>query len=70
LAVILTFCTFGIFGLYWAFKAGEKLDMVNPKPGRTAGNNGGILYLLLYIFGGGVIVYALIQNELNNMADN
>mgnify|MGYP006990163647 CR=1 FL=1 len=31
-------------------------------------SNGGVLYLILYIFGG-IIAYALIQNELNKLAE-
>lgn len=67
-ALLLTLVTCGIYGLYWAYKCGEKIDIAHEKRGLPAGN-GGILYLLLYIFGG-VIAYALIQNELNKLADN
>lgn len=67
LAVVLTIVTCGIYGLYWAYKCGEKLDMAKQLRGQAAGN-GGVLYLLLYIFGG-IIAYALIQNDLNNLAD-
>ena len=56
----------GIYGFYWAYKCGEKLDIAKEKRGMPAGN-GGILYLLLFIFGG-VIAYALIQSELNKFA--
>ena len=31
-------------------------------------SNGGVLYLILYIFGG-VIAYALIQHELNKLIE-
>ena len=50
----------------WAYKCGEKLDIAKEKRGMPAGN-GGILYLLLFIFGG-IIAYALIQSELNKFA--
>lgn len=63
---LLTFITCGIYGLYWAFKCGEKIDRAKQNRG-IASSNGGVLYLLLYIFGG-VIAYALIQNEINNLA--
>jgi len=67
LAVILTFCTCGIYGLYWAYKCGEKIDIAKQKRGYPA-SNGGVLYLIVYIFGG-IIAYALIQNEINNLLD-
>lgn len=66
LAVVLTIITGGIYGLYWAYKCGEKLDRAHQNKGESA-SNGGVLYLIVFIFGG-VIAYALIQNELNKFA--
>lgn len=66
LALLFTIITCGIYGLYWAYKCGEKIDMAKQQRGLPAGN-GGLLYLLLFIFGG-IIAYALIQNELNHFA--
>jgi TRAP-type C4-dicarboxylate transport system permease small subunit len=63
---LLTIVTCGIYGLYWAYRCGEKIDIAKQNRGIASGN-GGILYLLLYIFGG-IIAYALIQNEINNLA--
>ena len=45
---------------------GEKLDIAKQNRGIPA-SNGGILYLLLFIFGG-IITYALIQNDINQLA--
>lgn len=67
LALVLTIVTCEIYGLYWAYKRGELLDKAKMNRGLPA-SNGGVLYLILYIFGG-VIAYALIQNELNKLAD-
>ncbi len=66
-ALIFTIISCGIYGLYWAYKSGEKLDIAKQKKGIPA-SNGGVLYLILFIFGG-IIAYALIQNELNNLAN-
>lgn len=63
---LLTLITCGIYGFYWAYRCGEKLDQAKQRRGIPA-SNGGILYLLLYLFGG-IIAYALIQNEVNNLA--
>ncbi len=66
MAVILTVVTCGIYGLYWAYKCGEKIDKAHQNRGEAA-SNGGVLYLILFIFGG-IIAYALIQNEINKFA--
>ena len=66
LALVLTIVTCGIYGLYWAYKRGELLDKAKVNRGMPA-SNGGVLYLILFIFGG-IIAYALIQNELNKLA--
>lgn len=65
-AFLFTLITCGIYGLYWAYKMGDKLDIAKQKRGITA-SNGGILYLILFIFGG-IIAYALIQHEINNLS--
>ncbi|MCI8962438.1 MAG: DUF4234 domain-containing protein [Eubacterium sp.] len=66
IALVLTIVTCGIYGLYWAYKRGEKIDKAHQLNGQTA-SNGGVLYLILYIFGG-IIALALIQNEVNKFA--
>lgn len=66
MAFVLTIITCGIYGLYWAYKCGEKIDKAHQNRGEAA-SNGGILYLILFIFGG-IIAYALIQNEINKFA--
>jgi TRAP-type C4-dicarboxylate transport system permease small subunit len=65
-SLLLTIVTCGIYGFYWAYREGEKIDRAKQRRNIPAGN-GGILYVILYFFGG-LIAYALIQNELNNLA--
>ena len=67
LALILTLVTCGIYGLYWAYKCGDKIDKAHHLRGENS-SNGGILYLILFIFGG-IIAYALVQNEINKFAE-
>lgn len=69
IALLLSIVTCGIYGLYWAYKQGEKLDAVAAGRGLPTGNKS-ILYLALSIFGLGIVAYALMQDELNNYADN
>lgn len=66
-AFVLTLITCGIYGLYWAYKQGEKIDSAKNSRGIPTGNSG-ILYLVLSIFGLGIVAYALMQDELNKLA--
>jgi hypothetical protein len=65
-AFVFTLLTCGIYGFYWAYKRGTLIDKAKQDRGIPA-SNGGILYLILFAFGG-IIAYALIQSEINNMA--
>lgn len=66
-AFILTLITCGIYGFYWAYKQGEKLDKLALMKGQPASSRG-VLYLILQIFGLGIIAYALMQDSLNKLA--
>lgn len=68
LVLLLIIVTCGIYGWYWYYKAGEKVDYIHSKSGRPSSSNTGILYLILGIFGLGIVNYCLIQNELNQVA--
>ena len=52
---------------YWLYKQGDAIDQVKTSRGLPSGNSG-ILYLILAIFGLGIVSYALMQNELNQLA--
>ena len=65
-AFLLTLVTCGIYGLYWAYKQGEKLDRAKAMRGIPSSNSG-VLYLILELLQFGIIGWALMQNELNNM---
>ena len=58
---LLTIVTCGIYGLYWLYKMGERCD-------RIKGVNGSSGYLILGLFGFGIISYCLIQDTLNKTA--
>ena len=68
LALILTIVTCGLYGLYWYYQMGKALDDIKTSKGMPASGHG-ILYLLLGIFGLGIVSYALIQSELNGVAN-
>ena len=67
MALVLTLVTCGIYGYYWAYMQGEKIDAAKVARGMESGNNA-IIYLVLQIFGLGIVGYALMQNELNKLA--
>ncbi|MBQ8591911.1 MAG: DUF4234 domain-containing protein [Lachnospiraceae bacterium] len=67
MAFLLSLVTCGIYGLYWMYKQGEKIDFAKQKKGMPSSNSG-ILYLILAIFGLGIISYALMQDSINKLA--
>lgn len=65
---LLSIVTCSIYMYYWAYCQGEKLDQAKTQRGLPA-TNSGIAYLLLSIFGLSIVSWALMQNELNKMAN-
>lgn len=69
MVVLFTIITCNIYHIYWMYKAGEKIDAARVSRGLPSQNNG-LVYLLLSLFGLSVVSWALLQNELNQMATN
>ena len=59
--ILLTIVTCGIWGMYWAYKVGKAETTY-------ASKDNAVLYLVLTIFGLGIVVYCLAQNNLNQYA--
>ena len=57
---LFTLITCGIYGWYWMYKMGEKCDQM-----KGVNGNSGILYLILGIFGLGIVNYCLMQDTIN-----
>ncbi len=66
---LLTLVTFGIYGYYWCYKAGQYVNAAESRRGLPTDTNASVIYLVLSIFGLGIVAYALIQNELNKIAE-
>ena len=64
---LLSIITCSIYLWFWMYKAGEKIQYAQEKRGLPATNNG-VLYLVLELFGLGIVSYCLIQSELNKMS--
>ena len=67
--ILLSIVTCGIYGIIWLFNAGQKVDNIRQKNGE-APSGSGTTYLLLSLFGLGIVVYYMIQTELNKVAAN
>ena len=67
-AFLLTLVTCGIYGFYWAYRMGQAVNTARTKRGLAANDSNSILYLILQLFGLGIVTYCLIQNELNGFS--
>ena len=61
----LTLVTCGIYGFYWAYMMGKAAYTIKSQRNLPASDSS-VVYLILQIFGLGIIVYALAQNEIND----
>ncbi len=69
--ILLTIVTCGIYGLYsiyWAYQMGKKIAMAEQKRNLVVQDNS-ILYLILSLFGFGIVVYIIAQSDLNKLAE-
>lgn len=67
MAFLLTIVTCGIYGYYWAYQMGKLMIKAQEKNGIQVKDNS-IIYLILQIFGLGIVNYCLIQSDLNEIA--
>ena len=69
IVILLTLVTFGIYGLYWFYKAGDQINTAKSMRGIPVDSNAGILYLILCVVGLSIVSTALLQSELNKIAE-
>ena len=60
-AFVLNLITCGIYGVYWGYQMGKKRDVL----ANDSSGSSHILYLVLMIFGLGIVAYALMQDAIN-----
>lgn len=65
---LLTLITCGIYSFYWAYLMGKAMMQAKAKNDMPADDNA-MLYVILQIFGLGIVTYCLVQNDLNAIAD-
>ncbi len=66
-AFLLTLITCGIYGYYWAYLMGKALLKAKADNGLPADDNS-LLYIILQIFGLGLVNYCIMQNDINTIA--
>ncbi len=67
--VLLGLITCNIYMLYWFYTAAGKVNRAKVAHGLPADNNMGLIYVLLSLFGFEIVAMALLQNDLNQIAD-
>ena len=70
MVILFSLITCGIYSLYWLYKMGETIIIAKQKRGMTVDTNLPIIYLVLALFGFGIISYALMQSALNDIIDH
>lgn len=69
MVLLLSFVTCGIYFLYWVYKVGIMLDQKDAAIGKLSDNRP-LIYLLLSIFGLSIVTMSLLQDTINQYADN
>ena len=67
MTIVLVLVTCSIYGWFWAWKVGKDIPAAKAKVGLT-GEDKSVLFLVLCLLGLSIVVYALLQNELNEIA--
>ncbi|MCI8567702.1 MAG: DUF4234 domain-containing protein [Bacilli bacterium] len=67
-AFLLTLVTCGLYSIYWNYKMGKLVYEAQTKRNMKATDNS-VLYLVLGLFGLGLVNYILIQSALNEISD-
>lgn len=68
LAFLFSLLTCGIYGIYWWYKEAQRVVTLGEEKGLRLSDNG-IAYILLSVFGFSIVSTALLQADLNKIAD-
>ncbi|WP_309122279.1 DUF4234 domain-containing protein [Paenibacillus sp.] len=64
---LLSIVTCGIWSIIWSYQAGKLVESAQRQRG-IPGTDNSVLYLVLTIFGLGIVTYALVQADVNKLA--
>lgn len=68
-ALALSIVTCGIYTLYWYYKEAQRVQTLAEARGLRPSSTEGWVYILLCVFGLEIVAMALLQDELNRVAD-
>lgn len=68
MAFLFSLITCGLYGFYWYYKIGKAVYVAQTDMGIPANDNS-VLYIILGIFGFGIVAYCLIQADLNKLSN-
>lgn len=68
MVLLFSIITCSIYEYFWLYRQGEIIDHLKAAAGKSSSNTG-VIYLILGLVGLGIVSYALMQNELNNLAE-
>ncbi|TYQ18027.1 UNVERIFIED_CONTAM: uncharacterized protein DUF4234 [Acetivibrio alkalicellulosi] len=66
--LLLSIVTCGIYGIYWNYKMGKRIYQAQSNTDGVTASDDSVLYLLLAIFGLGIVSLAIMQNNMNNLS--
>lgn len=64
--ILLSIITCGIYTLFWYYQLGGKIAIAQERQGQTPKDDS-VIYLILGIFGLGVVSIAIAQSNVNNL---
>ena len=64
---VVTLLTCGIYGFYWYYKVGKNIHKAGQMYGKDIADNS-VIYLVLGLFGLGIVNYCLMQTDLNKFS--
>lgn len=68
-ALFFTIITFGLYGLYWAFKTSRAVFLAKKANGLVDSTDYSVINLILWFLGLGIVIQVILQNELNELSD-
>lgn len=66
--ILLTIVTCGIYGYFWMYQLGRNIEQAQQHKGIQAKDNG-LMFLVLTIFGLGIVSYAIAQSDVNKLVE-
>lgn len=66
LGILFSIITCGLYTIYWSYKVGKNMQLAQQRAMLNASDDS-VLYLFLSIFGLSIIVFAIVQSNMNTI---